>query len=55
MKISELHAAFLRELTPLLPGWKFIASQRHFKHTKGAVNWLLHLAFVNHEADFDAI
>jgi hypothetical protein len=55
MKVSELHAALLRELTPLLPGWKFIASQRHFQHNEGAVNWLLHLAFVNHEADFDAI
>ena len=55
MKVSELHAAFLSELAPLLPGWKFVASQRHFKRTEGAVNWLLHLGFVNHEADFDAI
>jgi len=55
MKVSELHAAFLQDLGVLLPGWKFVASQRHFKHGVGAVNWLLHLAFVNHEHDFDAI
>ena len=55
MKVTELHAAFLEELGTLLPGWKFVASQRHFKHAEGAVNWLLHLAFVNHERDFDAI
>ncbi len=55
MKVSELHTAFLQELGALLPGWKFIASQRHFKRTEGSANWLLHVAFVNHEHDFDAI
>lgn len=55
MKVSELHAAFLQELGALLPGWKFVASQRHFKRDVGAANWLLHLAFVNHEHDFDAV
>jgi hypothetical protein len=55
MKVSELHAAFLQELGELLPGWKFVASQRHFKRTEGSANWLLHVTFVNHEQDFDAI
>ncbi len=55
MKVSELHEAFLQELGSLLPDWKFVASKRHFKRTVGAANWLLHVAFVNHEKDFDAI
>jgi len=55
MKVSELHTTFLQELGALLPGWKFVASQRHFKRNVGTANWLLHLAFVNHEHDFDAI
>lgn len=55
MKVSELHAAFLRELSALLPGWKFVASQRYFKRKNGPVQWLLHVAFVNHARDFDAV
>ncbi|MEQ6289220.1 hypothetical protein ACFPAG_01135 [Vogesella sp. GCM10023246] len=55
MKVSELHAAFLKELAPLLPGWTFVASQRGFKRVDGQANWLFHLAFVNHECDFDVV
>ena len=55
MKVSKLHTAFLQELGALLPDWKFIASQRHFKHSEGPINWLFHVAFVNHERDFDVV
>jgi hypothetical protein len=55
MKVSELHEVFLKEIRPLLPGWKFVASHRHFKRSEGLVNWLFHIAFVDHLSDFDAI
>ncbi|MGA7296867.1 MAG: hypothetical protein WBW92_05115 [Rhodanobacteraceae bacterium] len=55
MKVSELHTTFLQEFGALLPGWKFVASQRRFKRNVGTANWLLHLAFINHEHDFDVI
>jgi hypothetical protein len=55
MKVAELHEVFLKELGPLLPGWKFVASQRHFKRAAGPVNWFFHISFANHASDFDAV
>jgi hypothetical protein len=39
----------------MLPDWKFVASQRHFKKNAGVVNWYFHISFVNHTDDFDAV
>jgi hypothetical protein len=55
MKPSELHPVFLDELRLLLPEWQFVSSARHFKRVVGSVNWLFHIAWVNHSEDFDAI
>jgi hypothetical protein len=55
MKVAELHSALIDALKPRLDGWRFIGSQRHFKKQIGDRRWFLHLAFVNHQADFDAV
>jgi hypothetical protein len=38
-----------------MEGWKFVASRRHFTRQFEATRWYMHLAFVNHANDFDAI
>ena len=55
MKVSELHTLLLQDMQALLPQWRFVARSRHFKRSIGTVNWMLHIAFVNHAGDFDAI
>jgi len=55
MKVSDLHTVLLQDLQALLPEWLFVSSLRHFKRSIGPVNWLFHIAFVNHLEDFDAI
>jgi hypothetical protein len=55
MKVSELQTVFLQDLQALLPEWRFVSSFRHFKRSFGQVNWLFHIACVNHPEDFDAI
>src|SRR4249919_134416 len=55
MKVSDLHSIFLQDLQALLPEWQFVNSKRHFKRSSGSTNWLLHIGFVNHPEDFDAI
>jgi hypothetical protein len=55
MKVSELHQDFLQSLQALLPEWRFVSTHRHFKRSVGPVNWLFHIACVNHPHDFDAI
>lgn len=39
----------------MLPGWKFISGQRHFKKTVDGANWYFHIVFVNHAENFDAV
>ncbi|MCX6378363.1 MAG: hypothetical protein NT023_02645, partial [Armatimonadetes bacterium] len=54
-KVSNLQKIFLDELRPMLPDWKFVAGQRHFKKAVGPLNWYFHISFVNHTDDFDAV
>ncbi|WP_166213108.1 hypothetical protein [Cognatiluteimonas telluris] len=55
MNVSELQTVFLQDLQTFLPEWRFVSSFRHFKRSVGTVNWLFHIACVNHPEDFDAI
>ena len=55
MKVAELHSILIDALKSRLDGWKFVASQRHFERRVGEKRWFLHLSFVNHQADFDAV
>jgi hypothetical protein len=55
MKIAELHTTLIDALKPRLDGWKFVASHRHFKKQIDDKRWFLHLAFINHQSDFDAV
>jgi len=55
MKVSELQRDFLQALQLLLPEWRFVSTHRHFKRSVGPVNWLFHIACVNHPNDFEAI
>lgn len=55
MKVSELQNIFIDELKVLLPDWKFIKSQRHFKKSEKGAVWLLHIGCINHSEDFDAV
>ena len=55
MKISELQTVLLQDLQALLLEWRFVSSLRHFKRSVGSVNWLFHIACVNHRESFDAI
>jgi hypothetical protein len=55
MKVAEIQQDFLQALEALLPEWRFVSAHRHFKRSAGTVNWLLHISYVNHPHDFDAI
>jgi hypothetical protein len=55
MKLSDLHSELLRHLQKNLSGWRYVSTHRHFKRESGTVNWLFHVAFINHEVDFDAV
>ena len=55
MKVAELHSMLIDALKSRLDGWNFIASQRHFEKRVDGKRWFLHLSFVNHQADFDAV
>ena len=55
MKVSELQIVLIRDMQALLPEWRFVSSSRHFKRQVGSVNWLFHIACINHHTDFDAI
>ena len=55
MKISELQAKFIDELKLLLPEWRFIQSERHFKKQEGSVTWYFHITCINRTDDFDAV
>jgi len=55
MKVSELQDEFIGELKELLPEWRFVKSNRHFKLKRGNVVWLFHILCINHESDFDAV
>jgi hypothetical protein len=55
MKVAELHLMLIDALRPRLDGWKFVASLRHFEKRIDEKRWFLHLSFINHQADFDAV
>jgi len=55
MKVSELQTAFLNNMKLLLPDWRFVASNRHFKRVKGNVTWYFHITCANYATEFDAI
>jgi hypothetical protein len=55
MKVSELQTVLIRDMQALLSEWRFVSGTRHFKRQVGSVNWLFHIACVNHFGDFDAI
>lgn len=55
MKLAPLHDAFIAALQRRLPDWRFVAKHRHFQKAHGNVTWLFHIAFINHETDFDAV
>jgi len=55
MKVSELQAAFLNNMKLLLPGWRFVASGRHFKKVQGNVTWYFHITCVNYATEFAAL
>lgn len=55
MKVSELQEIFLGELKELLPEWKFVMRERHFKLKRDDVVWFFHISCINHESDFDAV
>lgn len=56
MAIAHLHRPLLDALIPRMSGWKFVARERHFvkRPTEGIV-WIMHLTFINHVEDFDAV
>jgi len=55
MKVSELQIKFIEEVKPLLPDWKFIKSQYHFKKNEGSAVWYFHIGCINHSEGFDAV
>ncbi len=55
MKVSELQEKFIDELRMLLPEWKFVKRERHFKLKTNDVMWFFHISCINHELDFDAV
>ena len=55
MKVSEMQNHFIDELKALLPEWKFIKSQRHFKKVQEDTIWYFHISCINHPGDFDAV
>jgi hypothetical protein len=55
MKVSELQAAFMTELSSLLKGWQFVKRYHGFKQGHGDVVWHFHVACISHKADFDAV
>ncbi|WP_143169190.1 hypothetical protein [Vibrio quintilis] len=55
MKVSELQEKFIDELNMLLPEWKFVKRDRHFKLNHHGVMWFFHISCVSHDSDFDAI
>jgi hypothetical protein len=56
MPVAHLHALLIDALIARLPGWKFVARERHFKRQAAAGTlWYMHLAFVNHTDDFDVV
>lgn len=55
MKVSELQEIFIDELKSLLPEWKFVKRERHFKLKNDKVVWFFHISCINHESDFDAV
>ena len=54
MGLKPLHDRFLGAMKPRLPGWRFVATHRHFRRSRPGVNLYLHVGFINHQADFDA-
>jgi hypothetical protein len=54
MKLAPLHERFLAALRAELSDWRFVASSRHFRKSLPGRNHLMHVAFINHAADFDA-
>ena len=55
MKVSELQEKFIGELGKLLPEWKFVKRDRHFKLKRDDVVWFFHISCINHESNFDAV
>src|SRR5689334_2333346 len=55
MKLKPLHDRFIENLKSNLPGWKFVARNRHFRKSLPGKNFFVHVAFVDHESDFDAV
>lgn len=55
MKVSELQEKFLDELKELLPEWRFVKRDRHFKLKRDDIVWFFHISCINHESDFDAV
>ena len=56
MAVAALHKALLDALTPRMAGWKFVAAHRHFKRQAApGTLWFVHLTFINHVDDFDAV
>ena len=55
MKVSELQTVLIQNLQALIPDWRFNSRSHHFKRQADSVNWLFHIACVNHPGDFDAI
>ena len=56
MPVAHLHRLLLDALIPRMTGWKFVSRERHFvkRHAEGVL-WIMHLAFINHADDFDAV
>jgi len=55
MKVSDLQSIFIRELQTLLPEWKFVKSQRHFKKLDNDKHYYFQISCINHVDDFDAV
>lgn len=55
MKVSELQNILLEELQFLLADWKFVKSKCQFQKAEEGFVWYLHVGFINHREDFDAV
>ncbi len=55
MSLKPLHDYFLGQLATKLEGWQFVPSHRHFRRSRGAVTHYVHVSFINHQFDFDAL
>jgi hypothetical protein len=53
--VAHLHQLLIDALIPRMSGWKFVARHRHFICQRDGSSWTMHLAFVNHEDDFDVV